>query len=1118
MEHVPAVMEIWRAEGGYRFKLQLPEGGDIPATAPGLSRARQRTLRQALEDAILHQRGADALKELGKLMYSLLIPEELRQPLRSIDTPLVITTDAPEIPWELIYDGEDFLATKYAVSRRHLGSQSDRQEPPIDRERPSFFIVANPTEDRADADLEAEAISGSLPPGIDQRLLCRQRADVLTVSLGLQSGDHSVIHYAGHATGSGEQAALVLADGPLTAADVRRIIRGRPLVFLNACRSVSFQRRRGSPVVEWSTGGLAGALLEAGARGVVGTLWDAPQSAAEIAIPFYQELLAGHTTAEALRRARIRVRDSSDSGSWALFVLFGDPGIRILPATAPTEQSAVAIAPPAPEPSEANEEPADEAPSDEEAAPVPVKLDEILEAATREALLGGASVVGLPHLVIALIQRPDGQMARLLRLARAQPENVCTTLRSRIGVGDLREVDEPLPELPRSGRLTEVLGRADGLAKDGGGLSEEALIRAILAESTGPAADVLGPLDLAGYLDKGEGARPPAQEGSGTSLMRGPSNTPTLDTLGRDLVDLAHRGSLRPLIGRKDELKRLMQILTRKGKNNPVLTGEAGVGKTAIVEGFAQRVAAGKVPEELRDVRVVEIALSQVVAGTKYRGEFEERLQQILREATDRKVILFVDELHQLVGAGSGENAPVDAANILKPALARGEIRMIGATTTTEYRRYVEGDSALARRFEPILVAEPTEEETLQLLTAIRNDYQEYHRVKIEEEAVQAAVQLSARHLPDRRLPDKAIDALDEACARVRLRSFSGAPETRSVVDAEAVAEVIATRTGIPIGRISGDEKARLASLEERLIGRVIGQPHAVRTVVKAIQQARAGLKDPRRPAGVFIFLGPPGVGKTELARALSEEAFGSEREMIRLDMSEYSERHTVSRLIGAPPGYAAHEEEGQLTGMLRSKPHTVVLMDEVEKAHPEVLNLFLQLFDEGRLTDSRGRTVDGTNAVFIMASNAAAPVEVKRPPLGFSTGRREEVQPPVGKEIIESLRRHFSREFLDRVDEIIVFNSLGEDALRGIVRLQLDALAANVAARGVRLSIGEDLINHFARRAAETGGGARPVRRLIKDAINPQLGEFLLTDRVPSELAISVKDEQVVVALAGDK
>jgi len=745
-----------------------------------------------------------------------------------------------------------------------------------------------------------------------------------------------------------------------------------------------------------------------------------------------------------------------------------------------------------------------------------------------------------------------------------------------------------LPQTPRAKKVIEYsMEEARNLNHNYVGT--EHILLGLLREQEGVAAQVLmnlglkldevreEVLNLLGHgLEEGETAERAGREGGGSeapSGKGGKSKTPALDSFGRDLTELAKQNKLDPVIGREREIERAIQVLCRRTKNNPVLLGEAGVGKTAIVEGFAQRVISGNVPEILCEKRIVVLDLAMMVAGTKYRGQFEERIKAVMNEVRRAKnTILFIDELHTLVGAGGAEGA-IDAANVLKPALSRGEIQCIGATTFDEYRKYIEKDNALARRFQEIVVDPTNKEETIEILKGLRERYEEHHRVQITDDAVEAAVEMSERYITARCLPDKAIDVIDESGARVRLRSMTRPPdlkeideevaqlnkekeeavanqdfekaaslrdsadklrkkmesitqewreksrETDGVVDEEVIAEVVSKMTGIPLTRLSTEDSLRLMQMEDALHKRVISQAAAVQAVAKAVRRSRSGLKDPRRPTGCFIFAGPTGVGKTLLAKALAEFMFGDSDALIHLDMSEYMEKHNVSRLIGAPPGYVGYEEGGQLTEKIRRRPYAVVLLDEIEKAHPDVFNMLLQVMEEGRLTDSFGRNVDFRNSILIMTTNAGAEAIKNESAFGFQTPEDDASYESMKERVNDSIERVFRPEFLNRLDDTIIFRHLTVNDLKLVIDLELEKVRMRLSERGFQLELTDDAKDYLIKRGSNTDYGARPLRRAIENRVEDPLSEDLLRGAFTDSDTIVVdavwdKDHEKIIRL----
>ena len=779
-----------------------------------------------------------------------------------------------------------------------------------------------------------------------------------------------------------------------------------------------------------------------------------------------------------------------------------------------------------------------------------------LLAAQKEAAQLGRTYVGTEHLLLGVLTEPGGAagVLRGITLEAAREEIVRMLGRSNESVQGKQMVYTP--------RTKKVLEQSTREARElkQNYVSTEHILLALMREREGVAAHVLLKmgLDLSKARDELLRILTGADDPQAAVHEGENADTPTLNQFSHDLTAAARAGELDPVVGRAQETERIVQILSRRRKNNPVLIGEPGVGKSAIVEGLAQLIVEGSIPEILRGKRVVSLDLASMLAGAKYRGEFEERLKNAIGEIKKAgNIVLFIDELHTIVGAGASEGA-IDAANILKPALARGELQCIGATTLNEYHKHIEKDSALERRFQPVNVGEPTREESIEILEGLRDRYEAHHRVSITRDAIVAAVYLSDRYISDRSLPDKAIDLIDEAASRVRIKAFTAPPDMKEqqsrlealnketeeavaledfekaahlrdkkkalqnemnerrsawehsrnskveVVGEEDVAQIVAAWTGIPVAKLTEDESRRLINLENTLHQRVVGQEEAVKSVARAIRRARAGLKDPNRPIGSFIFLGPTGVGKTELCKALAEALFGDENSMVRVDMSEYMEKHSVSRMIGSPPGYVGHEEGGQLTEKVRRKPYSVILLDEVEKAHPDVFNVLLQIMEDGRLTDGQGRVVDFKNTVIVMTSNAGAHTLRKQRTVGFGGGDDSERTYEAMKEnIMGEVRNIFRPEFLNRVDEIIVFHALEQAEIDAIARLLLNQVCKRLQERGIALEVDESALALIAKEGYDLQYGARPLRRaiqrMVEDALSEEilLGNIRLGDRV---------------------
>ena len=721
--------------------------------------------------------------------------------------------------------------------------------------------------------------------------------------------------------------------------------------------------------------------------------------------------------------------------------------------------------------------------------------------------------LGVEHIFIALTKVENGTTQALLQRLSLDSKHVRDAVRSFAGTGDGHRYWQDIRPTPRCEAILK-LAAEEARRRQEALIEEKDLLTAILKEGESIPVRVLQKMGVSipGTVGVVEEEKVPVA----AKKIPYASDTPILDRFGRDITRLAKEGRIDPVIGRGNEVLQLVRTLTRKTKNNPMLIGEAGVGKTAIVEGLALRIAEGKLTQALRDKRIIELSLASVVAGTKYRGEFEERVMGIVKESREHpEVILFLDEIHTLVGAGAAEGG-MDASNILKPALSRGEITCIGATTITEYRKHIEKDPALERRFQPLMVHEPSVEDALEILKGLRGRYEKHHQVKIAESAVEAAVRLSAKYVPDRRLPDKALDALDEACTGVKVPILSMYGEKEAAakvgeVTAEEVAGVISRWTGIPVRQLTLEEREHLLHMADAIRKRVIGQDEAVDKVAEVVKMARAGLKDPRHPIGVFLFIGPTGVGKTELAKATAEFLFGSESEMIRLDMSEFMEKHSVSKLIGSPPGYFGYEEEGQLTGKLRRKPYSVVLLDEIEKAHPEIFDLFLQVFDEGRLTDSKGRTVDARNVMFIMTSNVATE-HFRKKQMGFPGSGAKEKEDIKG-EITAQLRKTFRPEFLNRIDEVVFFQSLSPEDLSRIAYNLLDDLRRRLEQKGILFDVEEKALELLCRQGYDPMNGARPLARTIERLVTKPLSEKVIAGEFKSgeKIMVTTKEGAIV-------
>ena len=813
------------------------------------------------------------------------------------------------------------------------------------------------------------------------------------------------------------------------------------------------------------------------------------------------------------------------------------------------------------------------------------RAQKAIEIANEVAIELGHNYIGTEHILYGLSKEGNGVASKVLENQEVTPEVIADKIIELVGREDT--IRETLGFTPRTKRVIEnafLEARKLGYNYIG----TEHILIGILREGDSIAARILLELnvnipklynEIIKVINEGEDYKNESSKKS-TDRKNGSYNqTPTLNQFGEDLTKKAKEGKLDPIIGRKEEIERVIQILSRRTKNNPCLIGEPGVGKTAVVEGLAQKIVSGDIPEILKDKRVVTVDISGMVAGAKYRGDFEERIKKALNEVKKAgDVILFIDEIHTIVGAGAAEGA-IDAANILKPLLARGEIQLVGATTLNEYRKFIEKDTALERRFSPVTVNEPSEKDTIQILKGIRDKYEAHHNVKISDEAIESAVKMSVRYINDRFLPDKAIDLIDEAASRARLKTYTEPDNlkkleeqieeiekdkeeavrtqkfekaaslrdkqkelkekyekeqnkwknknTKSVtnIGEENIAEVISSWTGIPAKKITEDENKRLKNLEKSLHERVIGQDEAVEAVAKAIRRGRVGLKDPKRPIGSFLFLGPTGVGKTELSKALAESLFGDENAMIRIDMSEYMEPHSVSKLIGSPPGYVGFDEGGQLTEKIRRKPYSVILFDEIEKAHPDVMNMLLQILEDGRLTDSQGRTVNFKNTVIIMTSNIGARLITDKKSLGFSKSTSTNTETEVSekerkdyeetkKEVMEALKKELRPEFINRIDEIIVFHKLTDKEISQIIDIMLNEVTKRLKAQKIEIEIEPEVKEMIAKKGVDKAFGARPLRRTIQNVLEDRLAEEILDGNLKKNkpAKIGVEDGKVVI------
>ncbi len=1181
----PALLSILRTETVYRFRLELPEGSsqvDQEYSIDLTPEIRER-LRRALQSAAQHMQAMamadvrrqtmklsivnDSLLNLGRFLFDNFLPTQIQEALHRLDTALVISTNTPDIPWELLFEGNTktgrFLCQRLSIGRQVASKLDGSHRLPVaeraarkggrrEAQGLTVLFLVNPGGDRPVAEEEVATLCTTLPESVSRIILYRQQVNQLELKIRVSADSPHVLHYAGPLPITTEEPALALAGSTrLDSAVVEQILQPltrHPLVFLSFHEDESQSRKSNSHPAqgerEEAMENLARNLLASGAGAVLAMRWPVnTQREREFAVLFYQEVADGVALGEALRRARSSmVQNRPEDTSWMSFVLYGDPTQRLVTASVSSK--------------ERGNEPRFEAFDDNQLLPPIIAASNTLERRFLQEVLGLALLearrmhkdyLGTPHLFIALTKLDGGCTQDALRTLGFSPTQVRDVIRLALGNG---KANSDTPILPTR-RCKEILQTAEhnALNSDSKAIDERAIAQAVLGEGDGVTHELLTKLGInpaqlielilasnarallelvpsvsANLADASVelpvGISPDVMVKGGNSV---------LERLGRDLTRQASLKQLTPLIGRDKELRLLMQTLMLKDRNNPVLIGDSGVGKTTIVGGLAQRIVDGKVPAELRGKRLIELSASSLVAGTKYRGEFEERLLKVLEEAEGAgNIILFIDEMHLLIGTGRAADGSIDAAGILKPALAGGRLRCIGATTAQEYR-VIEKDAAMERRLRPVIIEEPTPEEALTILTGMRDLYEQHHNVSITKEALHAAVHLSVQYLPNLRLPDKACSVLDEACSQARVFSMEDAVEVEEVeeveeaedadqqddleeldaipvITASMIAEVISHRTGIPVQAPGREERDRLLNLESRLKSRVIGQDEAISRVTQAIQVARAGLKPRNRPAGVFLFLGPTGVGKTELARALAAEVFGSDEYLIRIDMSEYMEKHAVSRMVGAPPGYIGHDQEGQLTGKLRRRPHCVVLLDELEKAHPEVFDLFLQVFDAGRLTDAQGHTVDAQHAIWIMTSNVGTDMLGHSMPSGFRAsvkGTAEEMQ---RDRLLERLRQTFRPEFLNRIDEVVIFHPLGQEQAHAITRLQMNELGARLLEQGLTLHAKDSAIDLLCKEGFSQTQGARPLRRAIERLLTVPLSLRILLANIPEHGEVHVE------------
>jgi ATP-dependent Clp protease ATP-binding subunit ClpA/CHAT domain-containing protein len=1179
-----AQLSINRTDTTYRFRLNLPDGpgSGPPECITELTSELSERLRRALQSASQYMQASemgtqfrrggayDTLLSLGRVLFDALVPSPIQEALRHLDTPLLITTNTPDIPWELLYDSKPppghFLCQHISMGRQlqsshttktqHL-SLSDRLSPetslhksrkmgPGRREAQglSVLFLVNPTSEHVLAEEEVATLCTTLPEAVSRIILYRQQVNQLEMRMRISADTPQVLHYAGPVAitvPAGEPMLALAGSSRLDANAASQLFQAfprRPLVFLSYYDST---QAGALPADEMEL--LAGNLMTAGAGAIIAMRWPVSiQRSREFAVLFYQELAAGVSLGEALRRTRSTMAQRRpDDLSWMSYVLYGDPTVSLVISSPGGRDRSIEF------PFDPFEEDQVMESLSSSSALDRRFLQEVLGIALLEARRMHKEYLGTPHLFIALTKLDGGCTQDALRNLSFSSKQVRDVIRLALGSG---KATSDTPILPTR-RCKEILQTAERNALNAGSpsIDERAIALAVLSEKDGVTYELLTKMGInpTQLIDLILASNARALLELVPSVSANPDESPielpvgigpdadlkgigsVLERLGRDLTRQARTRQLPPLIGREKEMRLLIQTLMLKDRNNPILIGDSGVGKTTIVAGLAQRIVDGKVPPELRGKRLIELSASSLVAGTKYRGEFEERLLKVIEEAeSSGDTILFIDEMHLLIGTGRAADGSIDAAGILKPALAGGRLRCIGTTTPQEYRT-IEKDAAMERRLRPIMIEEPSTEEALTILTGMRDLYEQHHHVTITKEALHAAVHLSVQYLPNLRLPDKACSVLDEACsqARVFMAEDKTAGESDVVEDNDEdefveppvitpsmIAEVVSQRTGIPVLAPGREERDRLLNLEALLKRRVIGQDEAINRVAQAIQVARAGLKPRNRPAGIFLFLGPTGVGKTELARALAAEVFGSDEHLIRVDMSEYMEKHAVSRMIGAPPGYIGHDQEGQLTGKLRRRPHCVVLLDEVEKAHPEVFDLFLQVFDAGRLTDAQGHTVDAQHAIWIMTSNVGTEMLGRSMPSGFRANVKATGEEMQRERLMERLRQTFRPEFLNRVDEVVIFQPLGQEEARAITRLQMNELATRLLEQGLILHADDRAIDLLCKEGFSETQGARPLRRVIEKLLTVPLSLRILMANMPEqgEVHVSAEDGKLTI------